>query len=501
MVMGSTTPQSSFITGLLVGSAVTCIASALWLRRSLKRQEDSISYAAVSSSSSSSHRADQSDNTRQRHALPPALRAEQISRSTLYFGESSMHHLSTECRVCIVGVGGVGSHAAMAISRAGLGPLLRLVDFDQVTLSSLNRHACATLEDVGIPKVTCVYNAIRRVCPSEAYLQVEPMVELFSASSADRLLALPHGQSWDMIIDAIDDVPTKAELIQYCLFHRIPVVSCMGAGGKADVTRLHVGDLQSAAKDPLATKLRQTLKKLMKVNDNEDCTSYLQDMDKLSILYSSEKTVVKLAELTPEQQEAPHAFGAMDHMRVRVVPVLGTMPAIMGMSLAALCLTRLGNKPVQPVPGERIGRSVRHRILQHFKTREERIRKEALLQAGMEDPQLNNDDDNTQSPDEDGETSDGQFLGGIWVGRVQIDMDDVDYLFEVWRNRCAVSGARLGTVLSLARWDLGRPSTCDNLVLLSAKALKLLDQPGGRNNIQESVRRRIEMQLANCRCE
>ena len=152
-----------------------------------------------------------------------------------------MLQLSKNSRVCVVGVGGVGSHAAVALARAGLGPLLRLVDFDQVTLSSLNRHACATLADVGIPKVTCVQQHIRKICPHDEYLHVDARVELFDAASADRLLALPDNQQWDIIVDAIDDVPTKAQLIQYCLQHKIPVVSCMGAGGKADVTRLHVG--------------------------------------------------------------------------------------------------------------------------------------------------------------------------------------------------------------------------------------------------------------------
>ena len=423
-----------------------------------------------------------------------------------------MLQLSKNSRVCVVGVGGVGSHAAVALARAGLGPLLRLVDFDLVTLSSLNRHACATLADVGIPKVTCVQQHIRKICPHDEYLHVDARVELFDAASADRLLALPDNQQWDIIVDAIDDVPTKAQLIQYCLQHKIPVVSCMGAGGKADVTRLHVGDLQSAAKDPLATKLRQTLRRLMKqssISSNGDCAdenTYLHDMHQLSILYSSEKTVVKLAELTAEQQAAPHTFGAMDHMRVRVVPVLGTMPAIMGMSLAAICLTRLGNKPVHPVPGERMGKTVRHRTLQHLKSREAAIRRQVLQRAGIEETpakDLPTSEDSGGDDDQDGdeETNAGSIVEGTWIGRVQVDMDDIDFLFELWRNRCAVTGARLGTALVLTRWDPSRPSTTDNLVFMSTKALKQFDLPHGKDTIPEVVRRTIEARLASCRCD
>ena len=123
----------------------------------------------------------------------------------------------------------------------------------------------------------------------------------------------------------------------------------MGAGGKSDMTRLHISDLRTSAKDPLASKLRQTIKKTMKQFDaeekkkgNVDCDSadekyniddsYLDDMDQLTIIFSSEKTVAKLADLTEEQKTEgdKSQFGAVDGMRIRVLPVLGPMPAIMG---------------------------------------------------------------------------------------------------------------------------------------------------------------------------
>ncbi|GKY98375.1 hypothetical protein MPSEU_000795100 [Mayamaea pseudoterrestris] len=469
--------SSTLFTGILIGSSATLLLTWVYTRFAERKNE-------TPSSFNEPQQKPQRRRQQQHQVLPPSIRDEQLSRSTLYFGQENMQKLSKHSRVCVVGLGGVGSHAAVALARAGLGPYLRLIDFDQVTLSSLNRHACATLQDVGIPKVTCV--------------------------PADRLLELPDGEHWDMIIDAIDDVPTKAELIQYCLKHKIPVVSCMSAGGKADVTRLHISDLQSAAKDPLATKLRQTLKRLMKneTGDNDDgddapsSSSYLEDMDRLSILYSSEKTVTKLAALTPEQQAAPHTFGAMDHMRVRVVPVLGTMPAIMGLSLAAVCMTRLGQKPLQPVPGERIGRSVRHRMLQHLKMREEKIQKHVLAKAGLETLPTANIDDSDGNGDDAEESDDnhGCMVDGTWIGRVQVDMDDIDFLFEIWRNRCAVTGARLGTTLALVRWNMDKPSTCDNIVLMSAKAMKLFDKPNGKSDIPEAVQRSIEERLETCRC-
>jgi tRNA A37 threonylcarbamoyladenosine dehydratase len=500
-----TSRASSIVTGILLGSSATLIVS--WVYNKLSKKKN-----AARTDDTKPH---QQREQKQHQILPLSLREEQLSRSSLYFGDENMSRLSQNTRVCIVGVGGVGSHAAVSLARAGLGPLIRLVDFDQVTLSSLNRHACATLQDVGTPKVTCVQEYIRKIIPNDEYLTVDARVELFNAESAHHLLALPNQHTWDMVIDAIDDIPTKAELIQYCLQHQIPVVSCMSAGGKADVTRLHISDLQSAAKDPLATKLRQTLKRIIsKTNSNDEETgissSYLEDMEQLSIVYSSEKTVVKLAELTADQKAAPHTFGAMDYMRVRVVPVLGTMPAIMGLSLAAVTLTRLGNKPLQPVPCERVGRSVRHKMLQHLKIREERIQKKILEQVGLS-PQTNatndiiEDDEKELLESELDATNDtdnqGRMVDGIWIGRVQVDMDDVEYLMEVWRNRCAVTGARLGAVLALARWNMDQPSTTNNLVLMSSPALKRFDQPNGKSQIPVAVQRMIEERLAACRNE
>lgn len=414
-------------------------------------------------------------------AVPEELRQEQLSRHALYFGSDGMAAIRA-ARVCIVGLGGVGSHTAVMLARGGVQKYMRLIDFDQCTLSSLNRHACATLRDVGTPKVVCVKEFCEDLGLDPA--SIDARVEMYTDQSGPDLLALPgtnedgSAPSWDVVIDCIDDVPTKASLLAYCIQHKIRVLSCMGAGGKSDMTRLHVSDLRTASKDPLASKLRQTMKRAMKEREEavpgatlED--SYLDDMDQLTIIYSSEKTVAKLADLTEEQksQNDKSQFGNVDNMRIRVLPVLGPLPAIMGQSLAAIALCELGKKPVhQPVTGERIGRNVRNRIYQHLTSREQKIGSGKLeLEASA-----------------------------AYAGPVEIDHEDVDYLMGVWRNRCAVTGAKLGTVLALARWDTSKPATTDNLVLMSAHALKAYDQKG-KASIPAPIQRRIEDRLATCR--
>jgi len=372
---------------------------------------------------------------------------------------------------------------------------LRLIDFDQVSVSSLNRHACATLADVGTPKVTCMKLFLEKICPDPKHLLVEEINEMFTAENGERLLQHHyssisengHQPSWTMVIDAIDDVPTKAALLAQWLRQNIRVMSCMGAGGKADVTRLHISDLRTAAKDPLATKLRQHLKKL--VPPATLAGDYLEDQSRLSIVYSSEKPVVKLADFTPEQKaQGVHEFGAVDGMRIRVVPVLGTMPAVMGQTLAAMALTEIGGKPMMPVPGERLGRTLRHRMFQHVNRREESLMKQALKRNNREDL------DPVNLPIEGTVLSDG-----TWVGPLNIDMDDISYLVELWLNRCAVTGKRMGTVMELVRWDTTRPANCNNFVLMSHPALKKFDAPeGGKDPLPADVKERIENVLQRC---
>lgn len=327
--------NTAALAGFLLGTSLTLIVSHY-----VKKRNDQNHSTTVSSSSS----------------LPLDIRQEQLSRHLLYFGEDGMQQVQN-ARVIVVGLGGVGSHCATMLARAGVG-ILRLIDFDQVTLSSLNRHACATLQDVGTPKAVCLEKYLRQVCPDSNMLQMEALTQMYTDDEHGK--ALLEGE-WDVVIDAIDDVPTKAALVRDCISRGIRVISCMGAGGKSDVTRLHISDLRTASRDPLASKLRQSLKKIM---PSEDDYSFMDDMEKLAVVFSSEKTVMKLADFTQEQKdEGVDKFGAVDGMRIRVLPVLGTMPAVMGMACCAVAVCELGNKPFEPVTGERVGRSVRHKYV------------------------------------------------------------------------------------------------------------------------------------------
>ena len=411
----------------------------------------------------------------------------------------------TNASILIVGLGGVGSHTAHMLARAGV-QYLRLVDFDQVTLSSLNRHAVATLQDVGLPKATVLCNYLSRICPDTNMLVLDSVVKMYTGDNErDGTMLDPpadrnnNGREWDVIIDAIDDVPTKANLIAHCAKRNIRVISCMGAGGKADPTRVHISDLRSASRDPLAASVRQRLRMMGKkeANDmgikiangsgvsNGGWLSCIDDDSKLAVVFSSEKVVAKLADITEEQkEEGMHNFGAVDNMRVRVLPVLGTMPAIMGQTLAAMALCELGNKPFSPVSAERVGRNVRHRLYQHLKSREKKF--EEKYSSSLR------------------ENSSNYTTDGIYIGPIQIDPDDVEYLMaELWKNQCAISGERLGTSLELHRWDKTRPAAPNNLILMSMKSAQKFEDDfeklgDGRDGVDADTRKKIEARCRMC---
>lgn len=447
------------LTGFLIGSATTIFFAFLVNNFRKKKSEKS------------------TVNSNHTRTIPQALRDEQLSRHTLYFGDKGMLKLKG-AKVVIVGLGGVGSHTAHMLARAGVGHL-RMIDFDQVSLSSLNRHACATLEDVGTSKASCLKKFLEKICPDPNHLFLEEVVQMYSREGGEELL---NGHQWDLVIDAIDDIPTKAALLAHCLKNNIRAISCMGAGGKSDVTRLHISDLRTASRDPLASKLRQSLKRLLPKD-----VHYMDDMERLSVVYSSEKTVVKLADFTDEQKaEGVHQFGAVDGMRIRVIPVLGTMPAVMGQTLAALAVCELSGKSFSPVTGERVGRNVRNRMWQHLKRREQSIQETVVegVNVGL----------HGHGEDE------GGLVNGIWVGPLQIDSDDVEYLLEIWRNRCGVTGERLGTVLELVRWDLSKPANCQNLVIMCSKAIQKFDKDG-KASVPEDVQKTIEARLQSCRID
>ena len=154
--------------------------------------------------------------------------------------------------VMIVGVGGVGSYAAEALARSFVGHLI-LVDKDVVEASNLNRQMQATHHTLGTPKVQAMKDRIHSYNPD---CKVD-MIESFYDASMNELL----DQKIDVVIDAIDTLSAKMDLIQACAWRKIPCISSLGMANRLDPTKVEVTTLDKSVGDPLAKALRQLAKK------------------------------------------------------------------------------------------------------------------------------------------------------------------------------------------------------------------------------------------------
>jgi tRNA A37 threonylcarbamoyladenosine dehydratase len=202
--------------------------------------------------------------------------------------------------VVVVGLGGVGSHAAHMLVRSGV-QRLRLIDFDQVTLSSLNRHAVATHSDVGTAKAVCLAEHFENICP---HATIEPIVDLFTLERAEQLL---DGHA-DYVLDCIDNIDTKIELIKYCVDRNIKIISSMGSGAKADPSRICIADISYTQEDALARSVRKRLRKLG--------IEY-----GVPVVYSLEKPgEIGLLPLEDEKVNQAEDFALLPNFRSRILP-------------------------------------------------------------------------------------------------------------------------------------------------------------------------------------
>ena len=177
---------------------------------------------------------------------------QRFGREALLLGESAVERLS-RARVALFGVGGVGSYAAEALARSGVGHVT-LIDPDTVALSNVNRQLCALESTLGRPKVAVMAERMRDINPA---IGVVCRQEFFLPETADRF----DFSQYDYVIDAIDTVSGKLAIVQAANAAGVPMISCMGAGNKCDPTAFRVTDLSRTSVCPLARVMRRELKK------------------------------------------------------------------------------------------------------------------------------------------------------------------------------------------------------------------------------------------------
>lgn len=191
-----------------------------------------------------------------------------FSRLEMVVGTMGFERLK-KSKVAIIGVGGVGSFAAEALARSGVGHFI-LCDDDAVCLTNINRQIHATRRTIGKLKVEVMRDRILDINP-KAVIEIHPY--LYAADTADQIIP----KDCDYVIDAIDMVSAKINLILNCQDKGIPIISAMGTGNKLEPQKLEVTDLYSTSVCPLARVMRKELRR--------------RGVSHLKVVYSKEEPV------------------------------------------------------------------------------------------------------------------------------------------------------------------------------------------------------------------
>lgn len=226
-------------------------------------------------------------------------------RTALVFGDEGMKRL-TNARVAVFGVGGVGGHCVQALARAGIGAI-DVFDDDVVSVTNINRQAVAMTSTVGRPKVEVIRDQILDINPTVVVTCHQMFYTPENADSVDLSI-------YDYIVDAIDTVKAKLELICRAKAAGVPIISAMGAGNKLDPTRFEVEDLSKTSVCPLCRVMRTQLKKRGVMHHK--------------VVYSREEPVRVVA----DDSNGRHAPGSVSFV-----------PPVMGLILAGEVIKDLAN--------------------------------------------------------------------------------------------------------------------------------------------------------------
>lgn len=191
---------------------------------------------------------------------------DQFSRTELLLGKDGMNRLA-KSKVAVFGIGGVGGYVCEALVRSGVGAF-DLIDDDKICLTNLNRQIIATRKTIGKYKVDVM---------KERMLEINPDVKV----DIHKCFFLPENahefafDEYDYVVDAVDTVSAKIEIIMQSQKNNVPVISCMGAGNKLDADKFQVADIYQTKMCPLAKVMRRELKK--------------RGVQKLKVVYSEEE--------------------------------------------------------------------------------------------------------------------------------------------------------------------------------------------------------------------
>ena len=260
-----------------------------------------------------------------------------FDRSARLLGDAGVERLHAST-VTVFGVGGVGSFAAEALVRTGVGRLI-LVDYDRICVTNVNRQVHAMKGTLGKSKVAVMAERLRLINPDAT---IETRSEFYCAETSAQLL-VPEP---DVVIDAIDNVAAKMHLISTCVRDKLRCVSAMGAAARIDPTAVRVADLSETRVDPFARELRRNLRR----KHDLDCTKPVG----IWAVYSEELPIAPHALAYDEGAfecvcpGGQNGVNDCDHKN-RVEGSVAFVPSVFGMTAASVAVKLLLGMPL-PLP-------------------------------------------------------------------------------------------------------------------------------------------------------
>ena len=200
----------------------------------------------------------------------------QFSRTEMLIGKAALEKLA-KAKVAVFGVGGVGSYVVEALVRAGVGTL-DLIDNDDVNITNINRQIIALHSTIGLAKVEV---AKQRALDINPRVNIQVYKTFFNSENSSEF----DFSQYDYVVDAIDSVSSKIELVLKCQEANVPIISSMGTGNKLDPTKFEVADIYKTSVCPLARVMRTELKK--------------RGVKKLKVLYSKEEPIKQNGQRVP----------------------------------------------------------------------------------------------------------------------------------------------------------------------------------------------------------
>lgn len=236
---------------------------------------------------------------------------DRFSRTALLLGQKAMEKLA-ESRVAVFGIGGVGGYTVEALVRSGVGAV-DLIDSDKVCLTNLNRQIIAVESSIGKYKVDVMRERIRDINP-ETVVNVHKCFYLPETRDAFDF------SQYSYVVDAVDTVTAKIQLVMEAEKAGVPVISSMGAGNKLDPTAFQVADIYKTSVCPLAKVMRRELKK--------------RGIKKLKVVYSQEQPLTPERVGNPEEQETGSEDSGISSSRRAIPGSVAFVPSVAGLIIA-----------------------------------------------------------------------------------------------------------------------------------------------------------------------